>query len=62
MKQDDKKEFRTLALSVEEDATVSSRVRVGMFVRFLRSLFIEDQKRFGLEERDLKKQDLSFLM
>ena len=61
LKQEEKYELRTSALEAGVEAEMSLKVRVGMVECFFRSLLIVGQKDLGLEERDLKKQDLSFL-
>ena len=53
--------MRTFALEVGVEARTSLKDREGMEECDLRSLFILGQKDLGLEVRDLKKQDLSFV-
>ena len=61
LKQEEKYELRTFALEVGVQARTSLKDREGMEECDLRSFFILGQKDLGLEVRDLKKQDLSFL-
>ena len=50
-----------IGLEARVEARTSLKDRVGMDECFLRSLLILGQKDLGFEERDLKKQGLSFL-